>query len=73
LAIADEEEIEDVLSMQESYVDLPRLSATKRKSMQIFKSPPKKKMTNPGVSEATPTNVAPWMQSPWLSVASTQQ
>ena len=73
LASADEEEDEDVLSVQEASVSLHRSSATKRKPRRIFKSPPKKNMTRPTVAEAAPTNVVPWMQPPWAPTASNQQ
>ena len=47
LAITDEEEDDDVLSMQEAIVELPRSSASKRKPRKIFRTPPKKRVAAP--------------------------
>jgi hypothetical protein len=73
LPITDEEEDDDVLSMQEATVEVPRSSATKKKARKIFKTPPKKSVTGPSQPEVAPTNAAPWMQQQWLPVASSQQ
>ena len=45
----------------------------RRGSEDKVSNPPKKKTTGQSQAEAAPTNVAPWMQQPWMPVASTQQ
>ena len=68
LAIANEEEDDDVISVQEATMELPRSSTTKTRPRQIFKnSPPPKKMTTaPVQSQTTPNNNALWMQQQWM-------
>ena len=68
VALADEEEDKNVHSMHEAIVELPRSSSTKRRSRQIFKTPPKKKTLTHPQPQTTPTNIAPW-----LPPTSTQQ
>lgn len=46
VALADEEEDKNVHSMHEAIVELPRSSSTKRRSRQIFKTPPQEEDIN---------------------------
>ena len=73
MASAEEEEDEDLRSMQGGTMELPWSSATKRKRRKIFKSPPKKRMTGSTQEEAAPSNVAPWLQPQWPPASSSQQ
>lgn len=68
LAMADEDHDEDIQSRQEGTVDLPRSSATKNKRRQEFKSPPRKR-----TAASKQSDVAPWMQGPWMPGATSQQ
>ena len=72
MASADEEEDDDLRSMQGATAELPQSSATNRKRRHEFKSPPKKRMTGPTGSEAAPPSGPPWMQQSWLPPASNQ-